>query len=186
MRLDFWQDRPPRSRISPAGNCATSAVEMSGGEMFASQRMFCPSSEALDNLTSVVTAFTDVGCRGVRRGSGHELAARKSERTCASAVDPTTDLHLADLHERDSEQTKGQRLSLVFGTKRFRSLQSIQCGLSQLRVFRLRSLQDRDVGVSIFPEGQEVFVGGESPDAGGVGLRSMHGSRLKSIGTSHA
>jgi hypothetical protein len=30
----------------------------------------------------------------------------------------------------------------------------------QLRVFRFRLLQDRNVGVGVFPEGQEILVGG--------------------------
>jgi hypothetical protein len=34
-------------------------------------------------------------------------------------------------------------------------------------------LQDGDVGVGIFPEGEEILVGGERPDAGGVGIRSL-------------
>jgi hypothetical protein len=44
--------------------------------------------------------------------------------------------------------------------------------LLQLRVLRLGFFQDRDVGVGVFPEGEEVFVSGECPDAGGVGKRS--------------
>ena len=52
----------------------------------------------------------------------------------------------------------------------------------QLRVLRLGLLQDRDVGVGIFPEGEEVFVGGERPDTGGIGIRSLGlASRLKVI-----
>jgi hypothetical protein len=43
--------------------------------------------------------------------------------------------------------------------------------LVQLRVLRLGLLQDGDVGV--FPEGEEVFVGGERPDTGGVRVRSL-------------
>ena len=40
--------------------------------------------------------------------------------------------------------------------------------------------------VGVFPEGEEVFVGGECPDAGGVGIRSLRGSPLQGIATSHA
>src|ERR1035441_9569861 len=43
-------------------------------------------------------------------------------------------------------------------------------GLSQLRILRFSLLQDRDVGVGIFPEGEEIFVGGERSDAGGIGI----------------
>jgi hypothetical protein len=40
-------------------------------------------------------------------------------------------------------------------------------------------LQDGDVGVGVgvFPEREEIFVGGERPDAGGIGIRSLLGSR---------
>ena len=44
--------------------------------------------------------------------------------------------------------------------------------LLQLRVFCFRFLQDGDVWVGIFPEGEEIFVGGQRPDAGGIGIRS--------------
>ena len=49
-------------------------------------------------------------------------------------------------------------------------------------------LSDGDVGVGVFPEGEEILVGGERPDAGGIGIRTLclRGSRLQGIGTSHA
>src|SRR5712692_4178685 len=59
-------------------------------------------------------------------------------------------------------------------------------GLLQLRVLRLGLLQDGDVGVGVFPEGEEIFVGGERPDASGIGIRSLRSSCLQSISTSHA
>jgi hypothetical protein len=34
-------------------------------------------------------------------------------------------------------------------------------------------LQDRDVGVGVFPEGEEIIVGSEGTDAGGIGIRSL-------------
>jgi len=40
-------------------------------------------------------------------------------------------------------------------------------GLLQLRVLGFGLLEDGDVGVGVLPEGEEVFVGGERPDAGG-------------------
>jgi hypothetical protein len=43
--------------------------------------------------------------------------------------------------------------------------------LLQLRVLHLRLLQDRDVGVSVFPEGEKVLVGGSS--FGSVPLQSV-------------
>jgi len=33
-------------------------------------------------------------------------------------------------------------------------------------------LQDGDVGVGIFPKGEEILVSGERPDAGGIGIRT--------------
>src|ERR1039458_2073341 len=45
--------------------------------------------------------------------------------------------------------------------------------LPQLRVLRFGFFQDGDVGVGVFPEGEEVFVGSEHPDAGGIGIRSL-------------
>src|ERR1035438_3597094 len=58
--------------------------------------------------------------------------------------------------------------------------------LLQLREFRLGFLQDGDVGVGVFPEGEEVFVGGESASAGEVGIRSLRGFRLQGIGSRHS
>jgi len=55
----------------------------------------------------------------------------------------------------------------------------------QLRVLRFGLLQDWDVGVGVFPEREEIFVGGESTDAGGIGVRSLRCSRLQGVGTSH-
>jgi hypothetical protein len=72
-------------------------------------------------------------------------------------------------------------LSARFGMTRIR----LGC-LLQLRVLGLRFFQDGDVGVGVFPEGEEIFVGGEGSDAGGVGIRSLCGSRLQGIGASHA
>ena len=40
--------------------------------------------------------------------------------------------------------------------------------LLQLGVLRLGFFQDGDVGVGVFPEREEIFVGGERPDAGGT------------------
>ncbi len=36
-------------------------------------------------------------------------------------------------------------------------------------------------GSGVFPEGEEVLVGGERPDAGGIGIRALRGSRLQGI-----
>ena len=42
--------------------------------------------------------------------------------------------------------------------------------LLQLRILRLGLLQDGDVGVGVFPEGEEVLVSRERSDAGGIGV----------------
>jgi len=39
----------------------------------------------------------------------------------------------------------------------------------QLGVLGFGLLEDGDVGVGVFPEGEEILVGGECPDAGGIG-----------------
>ena len=46
-------------------------------------------------------------------------------------------------------------------------------GLFQVCVLRLGFLQDGDVGVGVFPESEEIFVGGECAGAGGIGVRSL-------------
>ena len=57
--------------------------------------------------------------------------------------------------------------------------------LLQLRVLRFGFFQDRNVGVGVFPEGKEFFVGGERPDSGGVGIGSLRVLRLQGVRTSH-
>ena len=46
-------------------------------------------------------------------------------------------------------------------------------GLLQLGVLRLGLLQDGNVGVGVFPEGEELFVSGEPPDSGDIGIGSL-------------
>ena len=43
----------------------------------------------------------------------------------------------------------------------------------QLRVLCLGLFQDGDVGIGVFPEGEEIVVGGERPDAGRIGIRAL-------------
>ena len=50
-----------------------------------------------------------------------------------------------------------------------------QKGLLQLRVLGFGLLEDGDVWIGVFPESEEVFIGGEYPDAGGIGIRSLRG-----------
>jgi len=62
----------------------------------------------------------------------------------------------------------------------------IKTSLLQLRVLSFDFFQNGGVGVGVFPEGEEILVGGECPDAGGIGTRSLRGSRLQRVRTSHA
>jgi hypothetical protein len=57
--------------------------------------------------------------------------------------------------------------------------------LLQLCVLSFGLLEDGDVGVGVFPEREEAFVSGERPNAGGVGIRALRGSRLQSVGAPH-
>ena len=43
----------------------------------------------------------------------------------------------------------------------------------QLRILRLGFFQDGNVGVGVFPEREEIFVTGECPDTGGVGIHAL-------------
>jgi hypothetical protein len=45
--------------------------------------------------------------------------------------------------------------------------------LLQLRVLRFGLLQDGDVGIGVFPEGEEIFVGGERTNTSSIGIRSL-------------
>src|ERR1035437_6227085 len=58
--------------------------------------------------------------------------------------------------------------------------------LLQLRVLGFGLLQDGNVGVGVFPEREEIFVGGERPDAAGIGIRSLRSSRLQGVSASHS
>ena len=58
--------------------------------------------------------------------------------------------------------------------------------LLQLRVLGFGLLQDRDVGIGVFPQREEVFVSGMSKNAGGIGIRAPRSSRLQRIRTRHA
>jgi hypothetical protein len=42
--------------------------------------------------------------------------------------------------------------------------------LLQLGVLGLRLLQDRAIGLGVFPECEEILAGGEGADAGGIGI----------------
>ena len=53
--------------------------------------------------------------------------------------------------------------------------------LLQLLVLRLGLLQDGDVGVGIFPQGEEIFIGGERAYAREVGICPMRSSRLQRV-----
>jgi hypothetical protein len=51
-------------------------------------------------------------------------------------------------------------------------------GLLQLRVLGFGFFQDGDVGVGVFPEGEGIFLSGERPDAGGIGLPALNIKRI--------
>ena len=51
----------------------------------------------------------------------------------------------------------------------------------QPRILRPGLLEDGDVGVGVFPEREEIFVGGEGTDAVGIGIGSLRGSRLQGV-----
>jgi hypothetical protein len=58
--------------------------------------------------------------------------------------------------------------------------------LLQLRVLGFSFFQDGDIGIGVFPEGEEIFVRRERADAGGVGIRRLQLRRLQGIGASHS
>src|ERR1700722_8849818 len=58
--------------------------------------------------------------------------------------------------------------------------------LLQLGVLGFELFHDGGARVGVFPEGDEILIGGTCPDAGGTGIRSRRSSRLQSIGTSDA
>ena len=49
------------------------------------------------------------------------------------------------------------------------------CSLESLQLpeLCLGFLQYGDIGVGVFPERKEIFVGGECPDAGGIGIAPL-------------
>ena len=55
----------------------------------------------------------------------------------------------------------------------FNRSESDEARLLQLRVFDLGLLVDGNLGVGVFPEGQEVFVRGERTNAGRVGICAL-------------
>ena len=48
-----------------------------------------------------------------------------------------------------------------------------ECSYCNLAYSALACFRKREIGVGVFPEGQKVLVGGERPDAGGVGIGSL-------------
>jgi hypothetical protein len=55
----------------------------------------------------------------------------------------------------------------------FNRSESDEARLLRLRVFDLGLLVDGNLGVGVFPEGQEVFVRGERTNAGRVGICAL-------------
>ena len=56
----------------------------------------------------------------------------------------------------------------------------------ELDDFGLGLLEDGDVRVGIFPEREEIFVGGECADAGSIRIRALRCPGLQSARTSHS
>ena len=56
----------------------------------------------------------------------------------------------------------------VAAERRRRSTDNATSLLLQPRVLRFGLFQDGDIGVGVFPEGEEIFVGSERPDAEGM------------------
>ena len=102
--------------------------------------------------------------RGVRSDKQHHESEGESRHARLRA--PTSWEKVAIGGNTRSDANKGQR---------------IEARLLQLRVFRLGSLQDGDVGGCVFPEREEIVIGDECPDAAlkvpsGVPLfRTFHG-----------
>jgi len=53
--------------------------------------------------------------------------------------------------------------------------------LFQLGVLRFCGDEDGDVGIGVFPQREEIFVGGECANAGGIGISSLRGSPCKGL-----
>src|ERR1019366_8952862 len=87
--------------------------------------------------------------------------------------------NLSDCQRQTSQNRTCRELS-------FKRSEGDEAWLLQLRVFGFGLFVDGNLGVGVFPEREKVFVGGERPDAGGIGIRSLHSSRLQRIGTSYA
>src|SRR5215469_2361127 len=58
--------------------------------------------------------------------------------------------------------------------------------LLQFRVLGLGLLQDGDVGVGVFPQCEEILIGGEGASVGGVGICALRSFCLHGVGTRQA
>jgi hypothetical protein len=56
----------------------------------------------------------------------------------------------------------------------------------QPRVLVLGLPQDGDVGIGVFPEGEEISISGKRPDAGGIGISALRSSRLQRVRSCHS
>src|ERR1700722_1873175 len=57
---------------------------------------------------------------------------------------------------------------------------------TQLRILCPGFFQDGDVGIGVFPEGEEVFVCRKCSNAGGIAISTLRSSHLQCVGTSGA
>src|ERR1022692_153592 len=85
-----------------------------------------------------------------------------------------------------SRGTVSPRRSTCYQVLSGSSSRELKLRLLQLRVLAFGLFQDGDVGVGILPEREEIFVGGERADAGGIDIRPLRGSLLQNAGTSHS
>jgi len=58
--------------------------------------------------------------------------------------------------------------------------------LLQFGVLGFGLLQDGDVGVGVFPEGEEIFVGIEGAGTSSIGISALRSFRLQGIRTRHS
>jgi hypothetical protein len=134
--------------------------------------------------------------RRLRRGLGRYVdrvgVSFRSWTTTVQALSATMAMyHIRYLfaHRSDVNLRRRARLKARMATWLLRSSKEVRIRpttLLQLRVLRLGFFQDGDVRVGVLPEREEMFVGGECPDPGCVGVCPLRGSRLQGVGASHA
>ena len=101
--------------------------------------------------------------RGLFRRAVQRKRAAKVERLIEAAELTTSDF---------AKLFPGHNTSLHLSVSRLTRLRSvIRNQLLQIRIFNLRLLQERDVGIGVFPQGQEILV--RSSSLGCVALQGV-------------